>query len=289
MIIAVASGKGGTGKTTVAVNMAKMIPGPVRLLDCDVEEPNAHLFLNGELTGTEMVCIPVPEIDVSLCNDCGECGKICRFHAIVSLKTSPLVFPELCHGCGGCKLVCPTGAIREKGRQIGVIETMRSGNITLVQGRLNVGEAMAPPLIRAVKALIPNNAITILDAPPGTSCPVVTTLRGADLAIMVTEPTPFGLHDLKLAIEVVRQIDIPFGVVINRVGIGDERVHTFCREERIPILLELPHDRRIAESYSRGVPVIDALPELRGHFLRLSQKVMNFKEARDRITSLVLQ
>lgn len=278
MIIAVASGKGGTGKTTVSVNLAKVFPGAVQLFDCDVEEPNAHLFLKGDMSGQEIVSIAVPEIDEALCNGCGQCGSFCRFHAIVSLKTTPLLFPELCHGCGGCTLVCPAAAIRERARQIGVIETVRAGHITLVQGRLDVGEPMAPPLIRALKSRISRHRMTILDAPPGTSCPVITTLRGADFAILVTEPTPFGLHDLQLAIDVIREIAVPFGVVVNRVGIGDDRVHAFCRAEGIPVLLDLPDDRRIAEAYSRGLPVIDAVSEYRSHFQLLMERVMAFME-----------
>lgn len=280
MIIAVASGKGGTGKTTVAVNLARVMDGPVQLLDCDVEEPNARLFLDGKVTGRQNVSIPVPEIDEALCNACGDCGNFCRFHAIVSLKTAPLVFPELCHGCGGCTLVCPTGAIREKERTIGIIETIRSGNITLVEGRLNVGEAMAPPLIRAVKSRISRGCLAILDAPPGTSCPVVTTVRNADFAVMVTEPTTFGLHDLRLAVDVIRQIGIPFGVVVNRMGIGDCRVHEYCRAEGIEVLLDIPDDRRIAESYSRGLLVVDALPEYRPKFELLMEKILKIAAAR---------
>ncbi len=208
MILAVASGKGGTGKTTVALNLARAWGGPVQLLDCDVEEPNVHLFL--ELSGTEreIVSIPVPEVDESLCDGCGECGKFCQYHAIVSFGTAPLIFAEMCHGCGGCALVCPRKAIREIKRRIGAVETARAGDIVLIQGRLDVGSAMAPPLIREVKARMRPGLPAILDAPPGTSCPVVATLRGADFAALVTEPTPFGLHDLELAVETVREIGL---------------------------------------------------------------------------------
>ncbi|MDD5533985.1 MAG: ATP-binding protein, partial [Syntrophales bacterium] len=253
--------------------LARILSNPVQLLDCDVEEPNARLFLDGEFRGSEIVSIPIPEVDETLCNACGECGAFCRYHAIVSLKTKPLVFPDMCHGCGGCTLVCPLGAIREIGRPIGVVETFQSGNVTLIHGRLNIGAAMAPPLIRAVKSRLRNGTDAILDAPPGTSCPVITTLRGADLAILVTEPTPFGLHDLKLAVEVVREIAVPFGVVVNRSGIGDDRVQAFCAREEIPVLLEIPDDRRIAEAYSRGEMIVEALPEYRKHFERLLRNV----------------
>lgn len=279
MILAVASGKGGTGKTTVSVNLARALGSPVGLLDCDVEEPNAHLFLAGDLRGEENVTIPIPQVDEFLCDGCGECSRFCEYHAIVSFGATPLIFPEMCHGCGGCAKVCPPKAIREVEKRIGVVETRHAGNITLIQGRLDVGVATTPPLIRAVKARQRNGVHAILDAPPGTSCPVIATLRGADLVVLVTEPTPFGLHDLRLAVDMVRALGIPFGVVINRVGIGDERVHAFCREENIPFLLEIPDDRRIAEAYSRGRLIVEALPEYRGLFESLLEKTMVRKNA----------
>ncbi|MEJ2202109.1 MAG: ATP-binding protein, partial [Desulfuromonadaceae bacterium] len=252
MKLAVASGKGGTGKTTVAVNLARTLEGVVHLLDCDVEEPNAHLFLQGRLKKERTVTIAIPQVDESRCDGCGECGRFCQFHAIVSFGTTPLVFPELCHGCGGCVKICPTKAISEIDRRIGVVETLEAGEITLTLGRLDVGVAMAPPLIRAVKDSLRADEIAILDAPPGTSCPVIATLREVDYVLLVTEPTPFGLHDLKLAVAMVRELELPFGVVVNRMGSGDNRTHDFCRKEEIPILLEIPDDRRIAEAYSRG-------------------------------------
>jgi len=273
MILAVASGKGGTGKTTASVNLAWVMDTDVHLLDCDVEEPNSHLFLKGGKTKEEIISTPVPEVDESLCNDCGECGKFCQYHAIVSFGTKPILFPELCHSCGGCAKVCPQRAIREIDRRIGVVETMQAGNITLIQGRLDIGIAMAPPLIRAVKTRVRNGTPAILDAPPGTSCAVITTLRDTDFVILVTEPTPFGLYDLKLAIDMVRILKIPFGVVVNRMGIGDRRVHDYCRKEQIPILLEIPDDRRIAEAYSRGDLIVEALPEYRRLFVQLFEKI----------------
>jgi MinD superfamily P-loop ATPase len=274
MILAVASGKGGTGKTTVAVNLAHVYGSHVQLLDCDVEEPNAHLFLKGALRSQETVTIPIPQVDLSLCDACGECSRFCQYHAIVSLKTVPLVFPELCHGCGGCTLVCPRRAIRETNRRIGTIEILEADGVTLIQGRLDVGVTTTPPLLRAVKTRIQPGKSTILDAPPGTSCPVVTALRGADFVVLVTEPTPFGLHDLKVAVEMVRQLGIRFGVVVNRMGIGDDRVHVFCTQEDIPILVEIPDDRRIAEAYSRGSLIVDALPEYRSLFEGLWEKTL---------------
>ena len=274
MIIAIASGKGGTGKTTVSVNLARVWGTPVQLLDCDVEEPNAHLFLkNASSLREETVSISVPQVDELLCDGCGECGRFCEYHAIVSFGTKPLVFAEMCHGCGGCLKVCPKKAIREADHRIGVIKTDQSDNITLIQGCLDVGVSMAPPLIREVKARLQNGLPAILDAPPGTSCPVIVTIRGADFVMLVTEPTLFGLHDLKLAVDMVRELRIPFGVVVNRMGVGDDRVHAYCRKEGIPVLLEIPDDRRIAEAYSRGELIVDALPEYRGLFKSLLKKV----------------
>ena len=279
MIISVASGKGGTGKTTVSVNLARTIGAGVQLLDCDVEEPNAHLFLKGREIGSDIVTIPIPEVDESLCDGCGECGRLCRYHAIVSFGSAPLVFPELCHGCGGCALVCHRGAIRETGKRIGVVETRDADGITLIQGRLDIGVAMAPPLIRAVKSRLNREKTAILDAPPGTSCPVIATVRGSDFVVLVTEPTPFGLHDLGLAIEMIREIAVPFGVVVNRMGAGDDRVHRFCRDEGVPVLLEIPDDRRIAEAYSRGELMVDALPYYASHFATLMWNIREFRNS----------
>jgi len=278
MILGVASGKGGTGKTTVAVNLARLFGSEVLLADCDVEEPNAHLFLGGTLLDVRPVSIPVPQVEASLCNACGQCARVCRYHAIVSFGTRPLLFPEMCHGCGGCALVCPTGAISEVERRIGVVETTRDRHITLVQGRLDVGVALAPPLIRAVKARLRPGMPAIVDAPPGTSCPVIATLRGVDAVALVTEPTPFGLHDLALAVDMVRELGIPFGVVVNRVGIGDDRVHAFCRREGIPVLVDIPEDRRIAEVYSRGGLIADELPEYRPLFRQLTDRATALAE-----------
>lgn len=276
MRIAIASGKGGTGKTTVAVNLAKAISGPVQLLDCDVEEPNCALFLSPEIEESETIGIPVPHVEASLCSACGECGMFCEFNAIVSFKTIPLVFSELCHGCGGCTKVCPEHAIREVNRPIGVVEKGHAGDIGFVQGRLNVGEAMSPPLIAAVKRRWVDEGVTIIDSPPGTSCPVIEALRGCDMVVLVTEPTPFGLGDLVLAVGVVREMRIPFGVVINRADIGDSRVSEYCRLEKIPVLLEIPNDRRVAESYSRGQTIIEGVPEMRFLFEDLFSAILKF-------------
>lgn len=279
MRIAIASGKGGTGKTTVAVNLACVLADhgqTVQYLDCDVEEPNGHIFLKPEITATEPVGIPVPVVDEKKCTGCRKCAEVCQYHAIAVLK-KPLVFAELCHGCGGCALVCPERAIREENRTIGVVETghalrQSSGQadrVAFVQGRLNVGEPMAPPLIRAVKKKAITDGVAIFDAPPGTSCPVVTTVRDADYVLLVTEPTPFGLNDLRLAVEMIRQLGVPHGVVINRADSGDRRVHDFCAAETIPILLEIPDDRRVAEAYSRGHMAVRVLPEWSDSMLKL--------------------
>jgi len=272
MILSVASGKGGTGKTTVSANLAKVMASGVHLLDCDVEEPNAHLFLKGEFVAEDVVSIPIPQVDKARCDGCGKCSRFCEYNAIVSYGTVPLVFPEMCHGCGGCMMVCPHNAIREVDKRIGVVETLRDGHITLVMGRMDVGVAMAPPLIRAVKKHLPDSGTAILDAPPGTSCPVIAAVRDSDFVLLVTEPTPFGLHDLQLSIDMVRELGLPLGVVVNRYGSGDDRVHEFCSQADVPVLLEIPDDRRIAEAYSRGELMVDALPEYRGLFLDLLKR-----------------
>ncbi|HPM41979.1 MAG TPA: ATP-binding protein [bacterium] len=273
MILAVASGKGGTGKTTLSANLARVMGQGVQLLDCDVEEPNAHLFLKGEITGSEVVGIEVPLIDESLCDGCGECSRFCQYHAIVSFGTKAMAFSEMCHGCGGCKMVCPRGAISYAEKRIGVVESIEAEGTELLHGRLDVGSPMAPPLIRAVKRRMKPGVTAIIDAPPGTSCPVIAAVRGADFVVLVTEPTPFGLNDLRLAVDMVRELAIPFGVVINRAGVGDDRVHAFCGDEGIPVLLEIPDDRRVAEAYSRGVLMVDAIHEYRALFESLMARV----------------
>lgn len=273
MIVAIASGKGGTGKTTVAVNLALSLSGDVQLLDCDVEAPNAHLFLRANPEGNDVIGIPVPDVDVDLCNQCGECSRLCQYNAIAVLGTGVVVFPELCHGCGGCTLVCPEKAISEVMRPIGVVEEARAGQLWLVQGRLNVGEALVPPLIRAVRAKKHDQGMVLVDAPPGTSCSMIAAVRGSDFVVLVTEPTPFGLNDLALAVETVRVLGIPHGVVINRAGSGDDGVKEYCDAEGLEILLEIPDDRRIAETYSRGLALVTNIPETRPLFASLAARL----------------
>ena len=275
MIIAIASGKGGTGKTTLAVNLSRIVTGPIRLLDCDVEAPNAHLFLPGPISTTQDISVPVPQVDEARCDACGVCSRFCQFQAIAVLRKA-MVFSELCHSCGGCARICPQGALTEIQRCIGVIEVRQYRNINLLQGRLDIGVAMAPPLIRAVQAQGQKAAPMpiIIDAPPGTSCPVVAAIKGADCVILVTEPTPFGLHDLKLAVAMMSHLKLPYAVVVNRAGIGDDRVHQFCRQQNIPILLEIPDDRSLAEAYSRGELVVDSSGEYRELFVRLWQQAV---------------
>lgn len=256
MKIVIASGKGGTGKTTLSVNLAVALSGEgsVGLLDCDVEEPNCHLYLKPSFDATEPVGTPIPVVDEHVCTGCGLCAGACEFNALLALPGVPLLLPELCHSCGVCTYVCPEEAISESDREIGMLGSGEVNDVYFRWGRLNVGEARSIPIIRAVKNLAAAPALdtVIIDAPPGVACPAVETLRGADFTVLVTEPTPFGLHDLKLAVETARQMSIPCGVVINRAGIGDSRVNDYCDAENIPILLEIPDNRLIAEACSRG-------------------------------------
>ncbi|MBN1321267.1 MAG: ATP-binding protein [Thermoleophilia bacterium] len=256
MKIAIASGKGGTGKTTLSVNLATALAHEesVGLLDCDVEEPNCHLYLKPTFDATEPVGTLIPVVDQDACTGCGLCARACEFHALLALPGSPLLLPELCHACGVCAYVCPEEAISESEREIGTVGSGVVDDIYFRWGRLNIGEARSTPVIQAVKDLTeaPPLDTVIIDAPPGVACPAVEALRGADFAVLVTEPTPFGLHDLVLAVETARQMSIPCGVVINRAGIGDDRVDEYCAAEDVPVLLRIPDDRRIAEACSRG-------------------------------------
>ena len=273
MVIAVASGKGGTGKTTIATNLAASLGRKVRYLDCDVEEPNASIFLKPENMESETVTLPIPEVDMDKCNLCGICDQICQFSAITRMGDYVMTFPEMCHGCKGCMMACPTGAISESTRELGRLEKGQAGPIEFFQGLMRVGEAMSPPLIEAVKARIAKDTINIVDAPPGTSCPVIAAIKGADFLLLVTEPTPFGLNDLKLAVETARLMEIPFGIIINRADVGDERTVEYAGQENIPILMEIPDKRAIAEAYSNGILMVDALPEMKEKFQALYENV----------------
>ena len=273
MIISIASGKGGTGKTTVATNLARSIGANVQLLDCDVEEPNAHLFINPSFESSETVSMPVPEVDEEKCTYCGKCAEICQFKAIAVVNENVLIFEELCHSCGGCWEVCPEGAIAQGGRELGVIQKGHSNGIEFIHGRLRVGEAMSPPLIKKVRSFENPNKLTIIDAPPGTSCPVIASMKNTDFVLLVTEPTPFGLYDLKLAVGAVQILNIPLGLVINRSDLGDDKVREYAYQEDLPILLEIPFDRQIAEAYSRGEMLVDVMPKWKDKFLGLHEEI----------------
>jgi len=276
MKIAVASGKGGTGKTTVATNMAYVAScngRSVAYVDCDVEEPNGHIFLKPQFDSTAPVGTLIPKVDESKCTHCGQCGEICQYSAIVSAGETVLIFPELCHGCGGCSLVCPAEAITEVLHETGKVQVGSAGPIGFVHGLLNVGQAISPPVIKAVKTATPLADVMIVDAPPGTSCPVIESVRGCDFVLLVTEPTPFGLNDLKLAVEMIRELKLPFGVVINRYDLGDRETLLYCQRKGIGILAEIPDDRSIAEAYSRGEMICEVLPKYRQVFESLLGKI----------------
>ena len=265
MIISIASGKGGTGKTTVAVNMALSLRN-VQLLDCDVEEPNVHLLLPPKINETKPVYILTPRIDEERCDHCGKCSEFCQFNALFVTPEKVLFFPELCHGCGGCMLVCPKKAITEKNVKIGVVKKGVAGDVELVYGELDVGEPMPGPVIKNVKRQIKSSKTVIIDSPPGASCPVIESVHRSDYCLLVSEPTPFGLHDLKIMAQVLEELNIPFGVIINRAGIGDREIYDFCEEKNVPILLEIPFQRKVAELYSRGIPFVAEMPEWKRKF-----------------------
>lgn len=265
MKIAVASGKGGTGKTTVSVNLALSLDD-VQLLDCDVEEPDCNIYLKTPLEKLEDVFVPVPKIDEEKCTLCGKCAEFCQYNALAVFPKGAFVFRDLCHGCGGCFILCPENAITERKKILGVIEHGKTLNLEFMRGVLAIGEAMASPVIKALKRKLNCTKTVILDSPPGTACPVIETVSDCDFCMLVTEPTPFGLHDLGLAVELTRVLNVPCGVIINRAGIGNDTVKDYCQEEDIPILMEIPHSRTIAELCSKGIPFVEKMPSWKEKF-----------------------
>lgn len=273
MIISIASGKGGTGKTTIAVNLALSLNGNVQLLDCDVEEPNDHIFLKPKFTKSEKIFLPKPFVDFDKCDYCGRCSEVCQYNAIAVLKNKVLVFYELCHSCGACKIACPQNAIFEKEIEKGIVEEGIAKGILFAQGKLKEGESSPTPLVKAVKKKAKNDYNVIIDASPGTSCPVVEAVKETDFCLLVTEPTPFGLNDLRLAVEMCRKIKTPLGVIINRADIGDKKVEEYCKEEKIPILMSIPFSKEIAYAYSEGISVVEKFPEYKEKFRELFEKI----------------
>jgi len=284
MIISIASGKGGTGKTLVATSLALSLKdrGQVQLLDCDVEEPNDHVLLKPVFTSSEAVCIQVPKVDEGKCTYCGKCAEFCAYHAIAIFPKNVLVFPQLCHGCGACSYLCPEKAISEERREIGVVESGNAAGIEFAHGKLNVGEAMATPVIRMVKAQANQRSNVIIDVSPGTSCPVVESIKGSDFCLLVTEPTPFGLNDLALAVETVRELGIPCGIVLNRAGVGNSGVEEYCGKENLPVLLTIPLDIDIARNYSRGVTLVQGMPHWKESFINLFERIQESAGERSR-------
>ena len=278
MIIAIASGKGGTGKTTIATNLALVAPA-AQYLDCDVEEPNGHIFLKPEIEERYDATMPIPKIDEELCTHCGQCAEACEFNALAVIGEKVMVFSELCHGCGACTFICPEKAISETNKivgrlEIGKAQTVSEEKLIFGHGISNIGNPLSPPIIKKVKKLVNKECFTILDAPPGTSCPMVQTLMGCDYCLFVTEPTPFGLNDLELAVGVARQLEIPCGILINRADSGDDQIQKYCQREAIPILMEIPFDRDLAFAYSNGEAAVINSESLRKDFKDLHKKIV---------------
>ena len=283
MIVSVASGKGGTGKTTVAASLAAVWEGPLLAVDLDVEEPNLHLFLHPSIEGNETAHMTVPVVDEARCTYCRACSDLCQFKAISVMQQLILTFPEMCHGCGGCIAICPEKAISPGQRELGEISWGEAGAVGFLMGRLRIGEAMSPPLMRLVKAKL-NQMIAarggdaIIDAPPGVSCPAVNAVIDSDVIILVTEPTPFGFYDFQLAWEAFTPLGKPMGTVVNRAGLGNDDIYRFCRDKRLPILAEIPFDRAIAEAYAHGRIIAEVSPELRETFVSLRDKIRGLAE-----------
>jgi MinD superfamily P-loop ATPase len=282
MRVAVASGKGGTGKTTLAVCLARELGRRgerVTYVDCDVEEPNGHIFLKPTFDGRAPVELLVPSAETGGCTGCGRCSEFCQFNAIVSVRDTVLVFPNLCHGCGGCILACPEGVLREVAHEVGVVERGSADGISVVRGTLTVGKPLPVPVVRAARAAAPADGLTIIDAPPGTACPAVEAIRGTDRVILVAEPTPFGLHDLDLALKMVRELGLEASVVVNRCDVGGAGVRQYAEGAGIPVIAEIPHDRAVAEAYARGDLPCRASEALHEAVARLAEALI--AEARD--------
>lgn len=275
--IAVLSGKGGTGKTTVSSNLAKIQKSIY--VDCDIEEPNGYLFLKPEIDKVKDVNVMIPSIDYDKCTLCGECTKACRFGALMRLTKKILVFDHLCHSCGACYEICPYNAIREIPKKIGIVRIGRSDDIDFIDGKLNIGEASGVPIIKEIKDLIKDtDKSVIIDSPPGTSCSVIHSVEGSDYCLLVTEPTPYGLHDLKLAVELVKELHLPFAVIINKSGELDSIIEDYCKKENISVIAKIPFKKEYAESYSKGNLLIEEDDEIRQTFKNLSQRLMELIE-----------
>ena len=276
MNIAVASGKGGTGKTLVATSLAISLhseSASTALIDCDVEAPNDHLFLNPTYDESMQVTIAVPSIDAERCTHCGECARVCNFHAIAVAPKTVLVFDELCHGCGACSLICPEDAITERPHSVGTISRGQARGMPFAAGELQIGEPLAVPIIHQLTAELPEADYVILDSPPGNACSLVAALRRVDFALLVTEPTPFGLHDLRAAVSVARTLGVPAGLIVNRDGVSYPDLDAYCEEANLPILMRIPFDRRIAEGYAAGQLLVDTMPEYREQFVALARRI----------------
>lgn len=276
MNISVASGKGGTGKTLVATSLALSILNkhrPVQLLDCDVEEPNAHLFIEQEPVSKHNVSLPIPKIDYDKCQYCGRCAEVCRFNAIALLKNTLVIFPDVCHSCSACWHLCPNGALVPAPREVGTVHVSQAGDLKLVTGRLNLGVHASPPVIKAVRNTAEKGVVTVIDGPPGSSCPVMAAVEGTDYCILVTEPTPFGLNDLSLAVDMLEVLKVPCGVIINRDVPGNDLIDLYCQEKGLNILMRIPLHTEIARAYARGIPLVKSNPVWGEKFIGLYQQV----------------
>ncbi len=288
MKIAIASGKGGTGKTTVSASLASVWSRPVIAMDLDVEEPNLHLFLKPQIEGRRKAFLEVPLADESKCNYCRACADLCQFKAISILGNVLLLFTDMCHGCGGCLMVCPENALTPSQRELGEVIWGQSGAMRFLMGRSRVGEAMSPPLMRDVKIelqamLQDSSADVIIDAPPGVSCPAVNAVMDADVIVLVTEPTPFGLYDLELAYEAFLPLGKPMGIVVNRAGIGEETVYEFSRKKNLPIWCEIPYSRDIAMAYAKSNIISKVSAELNFSFVELSTQIQQAYKALEKV------